>query len=131
MFSTLIQKVLAWLGLRDAPTLTDEEWTSTSGDVTREVIDHMADVHGFEYARYRLTDPYGNTRVGYRRVIPTTYLFTCPDCGGLVVGEDTPRVRPGDVGPDPTAFVCEGCGRRETHEFGLPRIEYQIGRAHV
>lgn len=85
-------------------------------------VGKVADAQGFEYMQYRVTDRPGHARMGYARVVPTTYPFTCPDCGGMVVGVGAARVRPGTTGPDPTAFRCEKCGREESTDFGVPRV---------
>ena len=104
-----------------------EEGSPEPGEIRRIATGRFADAQGFEYLRYDLSDRFGNQRTGYCRVIPTTYPFTCPDCGGMVVGVDTPRVRPGGTGPEPTAFRCETCGRTEPKEFGVPRMEDREG----
>lgn len=92
-----------------------------------EAVGRVVDVHGFEYVQYRITNSDGMEQTGYRRVIPTTFLFTCPDCGGTVVGVDAKRVRPGGKGPEPSAFRCESCGREEPTDFGVPHVEERTG----
>ena len=92
------------------------------GELERHHIDRVADAHGFEYEHCRLRDRFGNEREAWCRIIPTTVAFSCPDCGGMVVGVDVPRVWPGTAAPEPTGFRCEQCGRQETHEFGVPRV---------
>ena len=93
------------------------------GEITRTFANRVVDAKGFEYNQYRLRDSHGNERIGYCPIVPTTYLFTCPDCGNTVTGVDAARVRPGGIGPNPTAYRCEGCGRQEAYDFGVPRVE--------
>lgn len=97
-------------------------WDPEPSQLERDLIDRVADAHGFEYAHYWLTDRFGNRREAWCRIVPTTIAFSCPDCGGMVVGVDAPRVWPGTTGPDPELFRCEQCGRQEDHEFGVPRV---------
>lgn len=94
-----------------------------SGEITRMLVKRVVDAKGLEYNQYRLSDSHGNERTGYCPIVPTTYLFSCPDCGNTVTGVDAVRVRPGNTGPNPTVFRCEGCGRQETYDFGVPRVE--------
>lgn len=94
---------------------------------TREFVDRVADDKGVVYAQYRVTDASGNMRMGYCRIIPTTFRYTCPDCGGAVVGADARRVQPAGTGPEPTAYRCEGCGRQEAADFGVPHVEEREG----
>ena len=91
-------------------------------ELERKLIDRIADAHGFEYLHYQLRDRFGNEREAWCRIVPTTIAFSCPDCGGMVVGVDVPRAWAGTSAPEPTAFRCEQCGRREDHEFGVPRV---------
>lgn len=93
---------------------------------TPELVGRVVDVHGFEYLEYRVADEDGCWHRAWRRIIPTTYPFSCPDCGGMVVGVDTPRVRPGGKGPEPVAYRCENCGRQQATDFGVPRIEDRL-----
>lgn len=104
-----------------------EAGSPESVDVKRELIDRIADAHGFEYAHYQMHDRFGNSREAWCRIVPTTIAFSCPDCGGMVVGADTRRVWPGTAGREPTAFRCEQCGRQEDHEFGVPRVTVREG----
>ena len=94
-----------------------------AGEVTRTHLNRVADAQGLEYNMYRLSDSHGNARIAYCPIVPTTYLFACPECGSAVVGVDAVRVRPGGTGPIPTTYRCEGCGRQETYDFGVPRVE--------
>lgn len=104
-----------------------EDQQPVSGPLERTLIERVADKNGFEYAHYLLKDRFGNKREAYYRVVPTTIPFSCPDCGGMVVGVDAQRVWPGSTGEEPTAFRCENCERQEDHEFGVPRVEYREG----
>lgn len=104
-----------------------EDASPESGDIERELIERVADKNGFEYSHYLLRDRFGNEREAYCRVVPTTIPFSCPDCGGMVVGVDAKRVWPGSAGVEPTAYACEACGRQEDYDFGVPRVEYREG----
>ena len=98
-----------------------------SGKIKEEFVGRVADERGVEYSKYRLTDCYGNERMGYRRIVPTTFRFICPDCGGSVIGVDSERVLPGGVGPLPTAFRCKECGRQQEDDFGVTHVEDREG----
>ena len=97
------------------------------GKIERELIDRVADAHGFEYAHYMLRDRFGNRREAWCRQVPTTIPFSCPDCGGMVEGVDAKRVWPGTTGDDPHAFRCAQCGRQESYDFGVPRTTMREG----
>ena len=99
-----------------------EVGTIEPGKIERTLLDRVADNHGLEYTHYQLRDRFGNRREAWCRTIPTTIPFSCPDCGGMVVGTDAHRVWPGTAGPEPSAYRCEQCGREEDHEFGVPRV---------
>jgi hypothetical protein len=90
-------------------------------------VGEVTDNHGVEYAKYLLSDGHGHEKAGYRRIIPTTYRYRCPDCGGAVVGVDAVRVKPGDSGEEPTAYRCEVCGRQEQSDFAVARVSREEG----
>ena len=97
------------------------------GKIEEEFVGRVADERGIEYSKYRLSDCYGNERMGYRRIVPTTFRSICPDCGGSVVGVDAERVLPGGSGPLPTAFCCKECGRQQKDDFGVMLVEDREG----
>ena len=122
-----VAAIAAVLGLviRLTRTRAARDRHSSEGDAAtheRELIDHVADAHGFEYAHYRLRDRSGASREAWCRIIPTTIPFSCPDCGGMVEGVDARRIWPGTAGPEPTAFRCARCGRQERRDFGVPLV---------
>lgn len=114
-------------GASEPASPSDTAVPEVSSGAGRTRVGRMADKNGFEYACYRVRDDAGHERMGYCRIVPTTYAFTCPDCGGMVVGVDARRVWPGTTGPEPTSFRCEECGRQEAFDFGVPRVGEREG----